>query len=97
MQINKETSCKKKSVILFADDNDVVLDVGEKLLQKLRSAVAGKVGSGGDCLKAILWQPRHLATTSHVGFGTGLILLLTIFWDTQLYFMEICVYFLTVY
>ena len=35
MQINKETSCKKKSVILFADDNDVVLDVGEKLLQKL--------------------------------------------------------------
>jgi len=35
MKMNKEKSIKNKSVILFADDNDIVLDVGEKLLQKL--------------------------------------------------------------
>ena len=35
MQMNKEKPDKKKPVILFADDNDLVLDVGEQILQTL--------------------------------------------------------------
>ena len=35
MEMNKEKQEKKRSVILFADDNDLVLDVGEQILQKL--------------------------------------------------------------
>ncbi len=33
--MNKEKPDNKKPVILFADDNDIVLDVGEEILQKL--------------------------------------------------------------
>ena len=35
MQMDKEKPEKKKSVILFADDNDLVSDVGEQILRTL--------------------------------------------------------------
>ena len=35
MQNNDKTQCDQQSVVLFADDDELCLDVGVKMLQKL--------------------------------------------------------------